>query len=66
MTIPVTDIAGFIGMHVAASLLARGESVTGVDNFNGYPEFVHWSGKLTGATLEAPPVSQARFSRYQR
>lgn len=32
----VTGIAGFIGMHVAASLLARGEAVIGVDNFNDY------------------------------
>ena len=36
MTILVTGIAGFIGMHVAASLLARGETVIGVDDFNDY------------------------------
>lgn len=36
MTILVTGIAGFIGMHVAANLLARGEAVIGVDNFNDY------------------------------
>lgn len=32
----VTGIAGFIGMHTAARLLARGGSVIGVDNFNDY------------------------------
>lgn len=32
----VTGIAGFIGMHTAARLLARGDSVIGVDNFNDY------------------------------
>ena len=36
MGILVTGIAGFIGMHVAARLLARGETVVGVDNFNDY------------------------------
>jgi UDP-glucuronate 4-epimerase len=32
----VTGAAGFIGMHVAERLLARGERVIGVDDFNPY------------------------------
>jgi UDP-glucuronate 4-epimerase len=32
----VTGAAGFIGMHVAAALLGRGERVIGMDNFNAY------------------------------
>jgi len=32
----VTGAAGFIGMHVAERLLARGETVIGVDVFNAY------------------------------
>ncbi len=36
MTVIVTGAAGFIGMHVAARLLERGEKVVGVDIFNGY------------------------------
>jgi UDP-glucuronate 4-epimerase len=36
MTILVTGAAGFIGAHVAAALLARGEQVIGVDNLNAY------------------------------
>lgn len=36
MKILVTGVAGFIGMHVAAALLAHGEQVVGVDNFNDY------------------------------
>lgn len=36
MTILVTGAAGFIGMHVCQRLLARGDSVVGVDNLNDY------------------------------
>ncbi|MBM3733507.1 MAG: NAD-dependent epimerase/dehydratase family protein [Acidimicrobiia bacterium] len=36
MTFLVTGAAGFIGYHVAAALLARGESVLGLDNVNAY------------------------------
>jgi UDP-glucuronate 4-epimerase len=36
MTVLVTGAAGFIGYHVADRLLARGEDVIGIDNFNGY------------------------------
>ncbi|MFQ5984870.1 MAG: NAD-dependent epimerase/dehydratase family protein [Alphaproteobacteria bacterium] len=36
MTVLVTGAAGFIGYHVCARLLARGEKVIGVDNLNPY------------------------------
>jgi UDP-glucuronate 4-epimerase len=36
MTILVTGAAGFIGAYVARALLARGEDVVGLDNFNDY------------------------------
>lgn len=36
MTILLTGAAGFIGMHVAEALLARGETVIGVDELNAY------------------------------
>ena len=32
----VTGAAGFIGMHVAQALLARGDTVLGIDNLNDY------------------------------
>jgi UDP-glucuronate 4-epimerase len=36
MKVLVTGAAGFIGMHVAARLLARGDQVVGIDNLNDY------------------------------
>src|SRR5258708_39126126 len=36
MSVLVTGAAGFIGSHVARALLARGETVVGVDNFSPY------------------------------
>jgi len=36
MTILVTGAAGFIGHHVTSALLARGESVVGIDDLNPY------------------------------
>ncbi|MEO8673789.1 MAG: NAD-dependent epimerase/dehydratase family protein [Tahibacter sp.] len=43
MSILVTGAAGFIGAHVARALLARGDVVVGVDNFNDYydPQLKH-------------------------
>jgi UDP-glucuronate 4-epimerase len=35
-TVLVTGAAGFIGMHVAEALLARGDRVVGIDNLNRY------------------------------
>ena len=36
MAVLVTGAAGFIGMHVSAALLERGEQVFGIDNLNDY------------------------------
>ena len=36
MTTLITGVAGFIGMHVADRLLARGEHVLGIDDLNDY------------------------------
>ncbi|MGB8600954.1 MAG: NAD-dependent epimerase/dehydratase family protein [Rhizomicrobium sp.] len=36
MAVLVTGAAGFIGYHVSAALLARGENVIGIDNLNDY------------------------------
>lgn len=36
MKVLITGAAGFIGMHIAERLLARGDEVVGVDNLNDY------------------------------
>lgn len=36
MKVLVTGVAGFIGMHCAERLLARGDEVVGIDNLNNY------------------------------
>lgn len=36
MKVLVTGVAGFIGFHVAQRLLARGDTVVGIDNLNPY------------------------------
>jgi len=36
MKVLVTGAAGFIGMHVTQKLLARGDTVVGIDNLNDY------------------------------
>ncbi len=51
MTILVTGAAGFIGMHVAAALLARGEQVIGVDSIGSYYD---------------PALKQARLQQLRR
>ena len=59
MTILVTGCAGFIGAHVARNLLARGERVVGIDNFDPY-----YDRRLKQARLDQllpPPGAAFRF-----
>ena len=53
MTILVTGVAGFIGAAVAEALLARGESVLGLDSLNDYYEVTLKQARL--ARLEGSP-----------
>jgi UDP-glucuronate 4-epimerase len=43
MKVLITGAAGFIGMHTALALLARGDEVVGIDNLNDYytPQLKH-------------------------
>ena len=59
MSILVTGAAGFIGHHVAQRLLARGETVIGVDNLNPY-----YDPELKRARLERL-AGEAGFSFHE-
>jgi UDP-glucuronate 4-epimerase len=50
MTILVTGCAGFIGFHVAKSLLHRGENVIGLDNLNDYYDVSLKQARLANIT----------------
>src|SRR6187431_1352043 len=54
MTILVTGAAGFIGFHTAVKLLARGETVVGLDNLNDYYDVRLKQARL--ALLEKEPA----------
>jgi len=52
----VTGVAGFIGMHCAERLLARGDEVTGIDSLSAY-----YSVELKQARLERLQHARFRF-----
>ena len=59
MKVLLTGAAGFIGLHVARLLLARGDDVVGIDNLNDY-----YDPKLKLARLEClKPYANFRFVR---
>ena len=59
MTVLVTGVAGFIGFHVARTLLEAGETVLGIDNLNDY-----YDVRLKGARLaELAGLAGFRFER---
>jgi len=56
MTVFLTGAAGFIGSHTAETLLARGDTVLGVDNFDPY-----YDRRLKEANLAGPKENE-RFT----
>ena len=52
MKVLVTGVAGFIGFHVTQQLLARGDSVVGVDNLNDYYDVSLKRARLNRLTLQ--------------
>lgn len=54
MKVLITGVAGFIGMHLALRLLARGDSVVGIDNFNDYYDVSLKERRLQRVQAAAP------------
>lgn len=52
-TILVTGASGFIGSHVSQALLARGDTVVGIDNFNSYYDPARKEANLREITCSA-------------
>src|SRR5258706_5275505 len=50
MNVFVTGVAGFVGSRLAKALLARGDSVVGLDSMNDYYPLVHKERHLTDLT----------------
>ncbi|MDD5249240.1 MAG: NAD-dependent epimerase [Rhodocyclaceae bacterium] len=59
MKVLITGAAGFIGMHVAERLLARGDEVVGVDNLNDYYDVSLKRARLARLT----PSKKFRFAQ---
>lgn len=53
MKVLVTGVAGFIGSHVAEALLARGDIVAGVDNFDNYYDPT-WKRSNVAQLMDSP------------
>ena len=53
MSILVTGAAGFIGFHLTARLLQRGERVVGLDNLNPYYDPALKRARLAQLAAEA-------------
>ena len=61
MKLLVTGAAGFIGSHVAAKLLERGDEVVGLDNLNNYYDVNLKQARLARLT----PQRQFRFVKLE-
>ena len=66
MKILLTGAAGFIGMHTALALLARGDEVVGIDNLNDYYDpqlkrdrLAHIAEQRPGAAFRFEPLDVA-------
>lgn len=65
-TVLVTGCAGFIGSHVARELIARGDTVVGLDDMSGgFYENVPDGVKLTVASINCLQSLDELFHRYE-
>ena len=66
MKILVTGSAGFIGFHTVLSLLARGESVVGLDSLNEYYDVSLKEGRLRECGIDPQAAEWGRAVRSRR
>lgn len=66
MKILVTGSAGFIGFHVAQSLLKRGDEVVGLDNINDYYDMNLKYARLTEIGIKKESVEQGKIVQSTR
>lgn len=59
MRVLVTGAAGFIGTHLCEQLLARGDTVSGLDNFNDF-----YDPRLKRAHIQ-PSLAHGQFTLYE-
>lgn len=65
MRVLVTGAAGFIGAAVSKALLARGDSVVGIDNLNDYYQVSLKRDRLADVAASiAPGTNEARFTTH--
>lgn len=65
MKILITGVAGFIGMHCAERLLARGDTVIGIDNLNDYYDVTLKETRLSRLT-DQPAFTHIKASIEDR
>ena len=65
MKVLVTGAAGFIGFHVAKTLLTRGDTVVGIDNINDYYDVKLKEGRLD-ALANHPLSENFTFIKIQK
>lgn len=58
MKVLLTGVAGFIGHAVSLSLLARGDTVIGIDNLNDYYDVSLKQARLADIKAHANAVSK--------
>jgi len=60
MNILITGAAGFIGYYLSKALLARGDSVTGIDNLNDYYDVNLKYARLADLGIDTAALPQGR------
>lgn len=61
MKVLVTGVAGFVGFHVAKTLLERGDEVIGVDNLNNYYDVTLKQDRLNELGCSANSLSRSEL-----